>query len=466
MKKSFAPFILCILFIAAPLTARSADFNNQLPPELSAWQKEITELLGHFGTIDSAEAAAREAAAGVETSRQKFYPTLSAGSQVSRSQTNVDSNNGQNLTSGPDNDLQLSLSLRQNIFSGGVDRQKLTIAQKRENAARLRATHAKRNHVRQWLKDVASILHQQQIVALQTEAATQAKALKVLASRKEASGFLGRRDLLDSERELLRVEQETLQANNTLQELQTRYSSVYRMAFSKDHKTDDFKVFLSAAAVMNSDKAKHADAAGSLMTVALSELELSLAEEDATLASRGRFSPRIDLSAQTLSSRQMNDVRASTGSVNTRGSAAGDSTHSWSLSLSGELAFNPPTAFGVMEEARARISSARISQQSTRESAIVSLNNTHMRMQQIREQKRGYERLLTLTRQLHEKNQRLFEAGELSIDRLIASQQTLSRDTITLASIGHDELRLAIDISLSRSWNLAPAAGNTQATTP
>lgn len=465
MKKTFAPFILCILFIAAPLTARPADFNSQLPPELSAWQKEITELLGHFGTIDSSEAAAKEAAAAVETSRQKFYPTLSAGSQVGRSRTNADSNNGQNLTSGPDNDLQLSLSLRQNIFSGGVDWQKLTIAQKRETAARLRATLAKRTHVRQWLKDVASILHQQQIVALQTEAATQAKALKVLASRKEASGFLGRRDLLDSERELLRVEQETLQANNTLQELLTRFSSVYRIAFSKTYKTDDFKIFLSNSADAHPEKFKPSDDAERLLPLVLSELEVSLAEEDATLASRGRFSPRIDLSAQALSSRQLNDMPASSGSVNKRGSATGDSTRSWSLSVSGELVFNPPTAFGALEEARARISSARISQQSTRESIVASLNNTHARLQQVREQKRSYERLLTLTRQLHEKNQRLFEAGELSIDRLIASQQTLSRDTITLASIGHDELRLAIDISLSRSWNLAPA-GSTLATTP
>lgn len=118
--------------------------------------------------------------------------------------------------------------------------------------------------------------------------------------------------------------------------------------------------------------------------------------------------------------------------------------------------------FGAVEESRQRLASAEMLLTKSRDENKLALENTLLRLRQVRDRKKSAQELVEITTQLRDKNHRLFEAGELSIDRLIASEQDLNRDKISLAVVEFDELKLTIDASLSEIWLLEPSSSNTQ----
>lgn len=454
---------LSIIVIAFASTARAhgAAEVGDFPKQLKPWQSQIEIVLSHFSSINPSEGAWSESTAGLQTQKQKLLPTLSAGVNLNRSQSRLYDGNTELSSTGPSNDLQLNLSIRQNLFRGGADLKQLTIAERKERLTFLKHIQAQRQYVRGWLKDVAGILHQTKILSFHVEAAKQAKALNALAARKEASGLLGRRDLLDSQRELLRVEQENLNAQNTLSELIERHKLSYRFDAPQKLNREDFVIFarsVLADAKQSSVAQRDPNFYESLIPIAIAQLEKQMAQEDLLLAGYNRLSPRIDAVGQMGQNRSLNGMSTSVNRSSISNQSA-NSSQSWSVALTGEISLNPPVAFGAVEENRQRVATAQRSEQQTRENLGLALETTLLRLQQVRQQKSSIQRLVSITEQLQDKNQRLFEAGELSIDRLIASQQDLNRDKISLANIEFEELKLSMELSFCEFWNLAPTAG-------
>lgn len=454
---------LSIIVIAFASTARAhgavevGDFPKQLKP----WQSQIEIVLSHFSSINPSEGTWGESTASLTTQKQKLLPSISAGVNLSRSQSRVYEGNTELSSTGAANDLLLNLSIRQNLFRGGADLKQLTIAERKERLTLLRYIQSQRQHVRNWLKDAAGILHQTKILSFHIEAAKQAKALNALAARKEASGLLGRRDLLDSQRELLRVEQENLNAQNALSELTQRHKLNYRFDAPQKLNREDFAIF-GRSAFLDSKKVSTAQPDPSffetLLPIAVAQLEKQIAQEDLLLTGYNRFSPRIEAVGQIGQNRSLNGTRTSGDRISTLNQTA-DKTQSWSVSVAGEISLNPPVAFGAVEESRQRVNTAQRSEQQIRENVGLAFDTTMLLLQQVRQQKNSIESLVSITEQLRDKNQRLFEAGELSIDRLIASQQDLNRDKISLANIEFEELKLSMELSFCEFWNLAPTAG-------
>lgn len=455
MKRTKAIFSSLLVLLTQ---SAQGDFSldESLPMQLQAFQKPIEVVLQHFALSDETEGRWRENQEKIATTKQQLLPSLNASAGINRRQTNT-SGNTSNTSS---NDLQFGLSLRQNLFNGGSDLKRLTLSEKREQLAFMQVVFAKRSHVRNWLKDVALIRHQMKVVRSHAEATQQAKSLNQLAQRKEASGFLGKRDLLDSQRELLRVEQETLKAQDALNESIERHKKIYNFMQPESLGDDDFKRFGSEKLSQmrlkeiaeSIDKIK-----SSSLPIVIANIEKNIVEEESQLANLGRFNPRVDAIFQANATRQYNESDSSPVG-NPRSVSQMDNTRSWSIALSGELSLVPSAAFGVVEENRRRFATAKLSFQKTCDDVALSIESTIRQLQKIKVQKTSFEKLVSLTEQLRDKNQRLFEAGELSIDRLISSQQDLNRDRLSLASIAIDELNLSIDLTLNEVWNLPPAS--------
>jgi outer membrane protein TolC len=457
-------FLLSAIFT---LTARAQTADNasreqtMLPTELNIWQPQIYDVLRHYARTNVNEGVREEAGAAVKTQRQKFLPTISAGFNINRDKTSFFNNDQEKYSQSPATDLQLNVTLRQNLYNGGSDSGKLALSDKKLLLSELRLTHGTRRHVRAWLKDVAAILHQQRILSYHSNAVARATALNKLAKRKESSGFLGKRDLLDSERELLRTEQENISAQNTLKEVTERHRLFFGIAAPAGISVKNFES-LHQTKISAAPSANVQPYVQSLLPVVISDLEKRIADEELKISSSGRFTPRLDAVAQTGKGYKLDGQPQQI--LTTSGAAFGktDSTRSWSIGLTGELTLNPSVSFGLVEESRLRLSTSQKSNTKIVEDNTLALSNSLLRLEQVRARKRSFESLVAITTQLRDKNQRLFEAGEISIDRLIASEQDLNRDKISLAVIDLEDLKLTIDLSLSELWGLEPSSAAAQ----
>jgi outer membrane protein TolC len=442
----------------APVVELPSRNPRALPIPLQFWATHIEEVLLHFATRNTAAGALAETQASVNAREQVFYPSVSTGIQLNRGQTRLYDGGTEINSSAPESNVQLSLSTRLNLFRGGADLKNLTLAQRRQAIAAFKNQVAVRSHVRAWLKDVARIDYQKRVLELHAQANQQAVALNKLALRKEASGFLGKRDLLDSQRELLRVEQDTQSAQQTLQELITRHIRLYGVKSPESIPQSGFKKLESFQKV-DAFQNGSASQLSTLLPVMITQLEADVAAKEQALASMVRFSPSIDASAQASHSQLLTSSSGQNAQI--AGPTAGSSGRStssrnWSISVSGTLSLNPPTAFGAVEESVQRLTIAKQAEQRALDQVSLSLESSVLKIKQLRERFKKLQELASVTKQMWDKNQRLFEAGELSIDRMISSQQELNRDQLSLAATEFEGLLLNIDFVFLNTWDLPP----------
>lgn len=465
MSKTWVSLVVLLSLHVALKPASVLAAESTLPEPLRPWQPQIEQILLHFMRTNVSAGRLQEAVASTQTQKQKFLPTLAAGVNLSRGQTSLFEDGKEVGSRTSANDLQLNITLRHNVYNGGTDIARLKLAQTKERLAELKLIHAQRSFVRSWLKDVAGINHQLRILGYHSAALERAKALNQLAARKEASGFLGRRDLLDSQRELLRVEQEKQMAQNTLREFLDRHRSFFGLEKpeSVDRRPFEFLRQTRLVSLVSETNATQevARVLDSLMPVLMAETDKKITDAELKLSTGGRFTPRVDALAQAGQTQRLSNSNE-TNAVGLSQANQSDSSRSWTLAITGEVSLNPTVSFGAVEESRQRLASAEMLLTKSRDENKLALENTLLRLRQVRDRKKSAQELVQITTQLRDKNHRLFEAGELSIDRLIASEQDLNRDKISLAAVEFDELKLTIDASLSEIWELEPSSSNTQ----
>jgi len=465
MSKTWVSLALLLSLNSALQPASALAAESTLPEPLRPWQPHIEQILSHFMRTNISAGRLQEAVASSQTQKQKFLPSLTAGMNINRGKTSL-FDDGKEISSRTSaNDLQLNITLRQNVYNGGTDLARLNLAQTREQLAELKLIQAQRSFVRSWLKDIAGINHQLRILGYHTAALERAKALNQLAARKEASGFLGRRDLLDSQRELLRVEQEKQMAQSTLREFFDRHRSFFGLEKpeSVDRRPFEFlrQTRLASLASDTSAAQEVARVVDSLMPVLMAEIDKKITDAELKLSTKSRFTPRLDALAQANHTQRLSNSNE-TNTVLLSQAIQSDASGTWTLAITGEISLNPSVSFGAVEESRQRLASAEMLLTKSRDENKLALENTLLRLRQVRDRKKSAQELVEITTQLRDKNHRLFEAGELSIDRLIASEQDLNRDKISLAVVEFDELKLTIDASLSEIWLLEPSSSNTQ----
>ena len=459
MKKSIH-HLNCILALLALLYVEIAQpqnllgenpdlfFAQTLPKELIPLKNEIDTVLQYASRTDLSQHRWQQARSATQTQQQKWYPTLSVQGGLSRDGSDTDV--GKSTTA---SQFRYGVTARQNLFSGGTDAKKQEILSSREQISKLEYLSAQRNFVKLWLKELQQFQYHRELVKFSEEAQQQAHQLNQLAQRKESSGFLGKRELLESEREVIRTQRDLQSNRDKLAEVNMRHSRSFGITDLNIIKKNQIQSllkysdqFLQAEAGVVTEKTLLQS-----LPWAIARMESHLAQQDLELAQGGRFSPRIDASAQLSENRNWGSQSAQSQTVAT------DRSRSWSVSLSGEIVLNPPITFGALAESAAKLEAVKTEQERVRQELETTLALSLQQLKQLTQQRQSVARLVAATTNLRQQNQRLFEAGEIPLDKLILSQQELDRDKRALVSIESEENALRIELALSELWNIPPS---------
>ena len=446
--------------IALAESAPPAFDRGYLPAELTSLKEEISSVLAHTGKADPSEGQWLEALAAQETQTQKWFPVVSAQSGLSRSRTRYLKDDDEISNADPQTNLQFGFNLRQNIFSGGSDWKRQTLTRLKSTAALLQHIETQRKTLKQWLRELIQIKFYEDLVKFGAEAQQQAIQLNQLARRKEASGFLGKRELLDSEREVLRTLQELQSNSNKLSEMESLHLQKFGISNKDiikrgavDSLLKHSDLYLSA----HPDQVAQKQLAESLPWLSAG-LQKNIAAQEGSITTGSRFSPRIDATAgfnenRSLIARKMSDAEG----------ALANRTQGWNLAVTGEVSLNAPTTFGAIEESAARLITAKQNESRVQRDILIGISSATIRLKQTSDLRQVAERLVTATGNVREQNRRLFEAGEISLDRLILSQQDLDRDRKSLVSAVSEENLLRLELALSALWQIPPSNNSTAA---
>jgi outer membrane protein TolC len=455
---------LTALLLATPVTSlgQTADLHNiyttqlnNLPAELEPVRQAIENVLSYTSQTDTTEGQWREAQATFNTQFYKWFPTMSADAKYLKSKDRTLENSREISSPSAAEQLQLGLTLRQNIFAAGADLKRQEVQNLVSIGSYLAHVSARKKVVRQWMRDVVQHDYYQDLIQLNKEAQKQAQQLNILAQRKEASGFLGRRDKLDSDREVLRTLQELERNKSALDRLKRNHLQDYGFAADSLGGVAPFEQLLKRA----SPYLKLFDPADVIQehiskshALSIAQIETAISEGRVSATTRSRLSPRIDLFAGLSERRELFNQQMKGGQANR--------SQGWQLGVSGELQVNPPQSFGSVEESRAQLATARLNETKVQRELSSVLANAFERIRQLYSEAETAKKLVAVTQTIRDQNRRLFEAGMISIDRLIVSQQDLDRDKKLLLSSQRDQTLLSIDLALSDLWQLTPSASD------
>ena len=461
-KLRFCRFAIALSLLAQPVYAQqemSNAFNENtlrhLPKELLPLNKEIEEVIENHKKMDPTYGRWQQALAAERAQQQKWLPVIAIQGGVSRDSTESKTGTADFVNSPVTNQMSYSITARQNLYAGGTDQKRQGMLAIREKIARLEIISSERNVIKRWLKDLLQIQYQRELLKFSIESQQQAKQLNQLARRKEASGFLGKRDLLESERELIRIERELQSNKDKLTEVKMLHNQNFGLKATDEAQEKKLDLILKFADNFMKVEPDLFSERTSLLSLswAIAQWQRDLVELEYDLNTLGRFSPKLDASANIGESRTLgNQIHSSSADF------GADHSRRWTIGISGEMAINPPTTFGSVSESLAKLTTAKADLERIRQQLKLNTSLALQQLNQVIEQKRAISRLVDATESLRQQYQRLFEAGEISLDKLILSQQELDRDRKALVSAAHEENALRIELSLSELWNIAPAS--------
>lgn len=440
----------------------SNDFSGQtanltdLPKELKPAQRAIENVLSYTDQTDPTRGQWLEAQAAFSTQFYKWFPTVSSDAKLARSKERTLQNSSEISSPSATEQLQFGINLRQNLFAAGADLKKQDVLNRASISAYLKHISARKQTVRRWMNEVIRYDHLTKLIQLNEEAQKQAQQLNVLAQRKEASGFLGRRDKLDSDREVLRTLQELEKNKSALARIQRAHLQTYGFPVETVGGLAAFKELqkLAEQYIQVPDVAELVQRhISKSLALSIAQLETSIAEGRLSSSIRSRLSPRIDLFAGLSERRNLEPDQTAQGQPNR--------AQVWQFGVTAELQLNPPQTFGSVQESSAQLSSARTRQVGVIRDLQSTLTDSFERFRQLSLETATAERLMAVTQTIRDQNQRLFEAGMISIDRLIVSQQDLDRDKKLVLSSQRDQAILGIDLALSDVWQLSPSGSGT-----
>jgi outer membrane protein TolC len=428
-----------------------ASDTSELPPEFATVHSEIIDVIAFLSPTNKSRGRLQEADAQLQGSKQKWLPTISFDTALSRQKSESQQNGMSSTVLGPLNSLQLGLTLKQNLYAGGSDLAHLQTDERKLSLAALQENLSERETIKNWMMDLIQLQHLVVLSQFNAQAIEQASQLHRQTQRKVASGFLGKRDLLNSQRELLRVQHEALSNNNQLTDRVQRHRSTFGTKEPQIAAEKIVMIFEKEERFRKADTRDDTDEnviERSLIWRTV-KLESDIAAKDVDLSLSNRFSPRIDAVAGWNK-----DVQDNLSLTATSHSAR---RQNWNVALNGSIAVQPPLSFAAVEAARARLLTSKISEQKQRKDLLTTLAAAFENVNGNEKEFQLSSQLTEATRRLHEQNLRLFEAGEISLDRLIATQQDLDRDQKTMASLKHQGQQYRLTLFFAKNWQLPPA---------
>jgi|GEM_PF-4434658 len=434
-------------------------------------QEAPVPATGAFSFLDalSAESQARdpdvavsravetERQAAVETARAGHLPTLGLSASTGPSRTWQWNNGGlMNRDDRATWNTQGGVSLRQNLWAGGLTRLRTDSTELRLEAGRIDTRRTQSALTLSLAQDLARILSAVRSLKEDTIILDQARRLESIATRKNKSGFLGSKELLDTQREALRSEFSLRNARARLAERIALFNRAYHL---KEQALTEERALALAPKLDALTRAPEETLAGvdflaNNLDLKVSEFSLQAVDKDVESARVQRLSPSLDLSAGLNGTLYDNGnvAREARGLAPDRG-----------LNASGQLSFSmnvfAPSANAAATEAIARkatvLGERARAEDALRRAAEQLRAERALLVAQIADQRR----LLATTEDLFQKNTRLFEAGTFDVLAVIASQQTVARDRQTLVDLEGQLQQSTLQTLAARDLGVFSAAG-------
>lgn len=320
------------------------------------------------------------------------------------------------------------VNAQQNLWKGGVTSLKEEAATLRSASATLDTTKRRESLRTGLASDLLDLATLSRGLAQRAVLLEQAKALERVAARKSASGFLGKKELQETQRETLRAQLDLEDGRLEFDLRIAKFNRTYGLqtnALTKE-RLESFVARLETAARAGESKIGRPDllqeAAAKSFDLRQSATSVQASEKESAAASRQVYAPSLDLGAGLEASRIDNaNVPAPLRD------AAADAQLSASASLTFRLSLLAPEARAAATAASARLDTT-LRRRAQTERALKE------RVDALEEEKRLLQRrledsrkLLALSEDLRDKNVRLFEAGEFDVVTVVASQQDVAR---------------------------------------
>ena len=439
-----------------------ANQNQFLSPDdFDFLQKYLTEAVANLSSQDSTYTRRDELAAALNTARQGNFPTVGMNIEGDLSKSFQFHNakrlnaNAQALTN-----FSAGMTAKQNLYAGGTTGLRIDAAQFRLDAQTL-SVASRTDAVRfALLKDLVSVVSLQRIFALKKSALEQANSLSEIARRKQKSGVLGVKDTVAASREALRAANDFTDAQLTLDTQIANFNTRYLLV-GNVLKDTDFAALESAlrtvvkkgeALLLLPDVAKMV--AEKTVSLKASRIEEQAHEADLAITRMQEYNPSLDFILGVQGNvLDLSNTPAPLRPVATNQQLQPSARLSFSMSL-----FNP-TGHAQIEEVLTRRKSILAERQSTLNTlnnkfVLAALNRT---AQQSKLQ--GLRKITQMSLDIRQKDGRLFDAGELDIEKVIRDQQELNAENATIVDLENQINALFADLAHTGTFGFVPDNG-------
>ena len=366
----------------------------------------------------------------VATESAKNLPTI--GLDVSSGPTRVWPYNETEVDSGAAKtswNTESQIALRQNIYAGGRIADSREVAEIEYQIQSLALVAARQSLWASLANELLEITRLNLLLQEKTALLQNALELQKIAERKSQSGFLGRKALLESERETFRSEHEKQNALSSLETALTIFNVKHQL---KEHAIESNKLarlqtLLHAAATKGLEQLESSEYSQGVASANLELQQKILAEKSSVAALRGarsqRFAPNLDLVAGVSATHQ-NNIQSNEEPAQLVKTPSGTLRAFASLNFTMRLL--DPVASSQSEASREVLTASKLDTQQARFNLTTFVQETTTRKISLKKSIESQRKLVTLSEDLRLKNNRLFEAGEIDVLEVISSQKELS----------------------------------------
>jgi outer membrane protein TolC len=410
--------------------------------------------------LNMANAVSSEKKAAVETAQADFLPTakLSADSGPRRTYE-WKSRNQVSKTEGWTWNHQLSGSANWNLLNGGLSQNKNTATQNDLELAALDLQKARSELYSRIFSKIVALDLSNQKVTLRKAQLSQAQELQSISQRKSKSGFFGRKELLEAQRETARAEVEWFNAKKDLERqifefnLETHLNRHFVTLTKLAELTANLKKILIKEMQNFSENPLIPNLASEKNSIALSSANLTAQNTAIESASMrvSRWSPSLDLSmgGQYVFLDNSNLESA-------QKSLSPDRRFTPYAQLSLSVNVFAPTASAKITELAERELTQKIRTERVLSELQINLKKVPDQLKNLKETLQMQSRLIALSEELLQVNKRLFDAGVLDLRSVIISTQELSNQKEKSVDLEQKSYELGLTLVKALHFGLTP----------
>ncbi len=454
-----------ILLGSQPCFAQNSEgSDSEVIQLLNPWWAEALQASRR---IQAGQASAAIKAGELDAAQAAYYPTLRASTEGGPSKTKLWNEKGPvTPESKTEWNAQVGLNASLNLYNG-VTQLRVAAAKNGVQAGNLELESTQASLATGMARELVTIWRQWRSLVESESLLAQAQVLQKIAQRKQKSGFLGTKELLEADRETVRSQSERNAATASLENRIALFNSRYRLASTPLQVTQlaAFEKLLEQLAERSRTLAAENAPAQQLENRSLdlrrSQLELATSEIQQTIARRERFGLSLDALAG-VSNRFLDTVNTP--------EAARALAPERNLNLYAQLSLSvnvfAPQASATAEVARLRTQQAVVLEAQQKDDIALFLLNIKQQWPILMESQEFNSKLVTMSEDLRSKNTRLFEAGEIDTFLVIAGQKELAlqKQALSAAQARIYDLALrqsaAFELGLVLSGDTPDTVGN------